>query len=444
MNTKRSYILLVFITILTSLVLASRKEVIVKADSTAKPGSITIPFSWVLSDSEGKAAKDGIYTFTFALYDAKEGGNLLWSEQQSDIKINAGKVNVELGSVTPFPKDLLEEKDAQYWLSISVRNSTEKSFTALSPRQAILLSPQSPEALACPHNHFSDDWGGINAYYGLRVDNNGVGDGIRAFNQSTSDNYAALYGVNEGNGGSGVYGANIGTSGYGGYFTTQSTSGTSMGIYASSANGIGIKAVDGGTNNDNSFALIADGDIFTDDDLTVGDHLHVNGTSTFVGAKTGFVVDVAQNDDTIALEAGDVLVISGAGPAIIGEIPVIKVRRAAQSDSNSIVGVVDQHYTPAPKPIQSNGVEDTKTESVFTEESIQPGEYLTVVTLGAYKIIKVDASFGAIHPGDLLVSSTNPGYAMVNNAAKTGTVIGKALEGLASGTGMIAVLISFQ
>ena len=40
------------------------------------------------------------------------------------------------------------------------------------------------------------------------------------------------------------------------------------------------------------------------------------------------------------------------------------------------------------------------------------GGYVSVVTLGAYQIVKVDASYGAIHAGDLLTSSPNPGYAM--------------------------------
>jgi hypothetical protein len=128
------------------------------------------------------------------------------------------------------------------------------------------------------------------------------------------------------------------------------------------------------------------------------------------------------------------VVISGAGPAVIGEIPVIKVRRAAAGETSGVVGVVDQHYIPALTEVAASAVDD----------AIAPGEYLTIVTLGAYKAIKVDASYGAIAPGDLLAASPNPGYAMRAAAPKPGTVIGKALGELPSGVGIIAVIVTLQ
>jgi hypothetical protein len=444
MDTKKSLTVFIIICLVVGVAMVSSQQSIAQASSPTDADGVTVPYAWTLTDASGRSSKDGVYAFTFALYDAKEGGNLLWSEQQSDVKVSSGKVNIELGAVTLIPTALLENKEAQYWLAVSVRGSAEKSFTELSPRQAILLSPQSPEALTCPHSHFTDYWyGSTTNGYGLVVSNAGTGDGVRGYSNSTTNTYAGIYGVNNGGttggtGGSGIYGYS--SNGYAGYFEGHNYNG----LLGTSDSAIGVYAVDGGADHDNSWALYADGDIYTNDDLTVGDHLAVGGTSTFTGAKTGFVVDVAQNDDKVSLEAGDVVVISGAGSAVIGEIPVIKVRRASESDSSAVVGVVDQHYIPAPKPAQTTGQGEAKVESTFEDETIQPGEYLTVVTLGSYKIIKVDASFGAIEPGDLLVSSTNPGYAMVSHDPKVGTVIGKALEGLASGTGTIAVLISYQ
>jgi hypothetical protein len=65
------------------------------------------------------------------------------------------------------------------------------------------------------------------------------------------------------------------------------------------------------------------------------------------------------------------------------------------------------------------------------------------VTLGAYESIKVDASFGAIHAGDLLTTSSNPGYAMkvTDRVAGIGATIGKALGNLETGTGTIPVMV---
>jgi hypothetical protein len=75
-----------------------------------------------------------------------------------------------------------------------------------------------------------------------------------------------------------------------------------------------------------------------------------------------------------------------------------------------------------------------------------PGGYVSVVTLGSYKAVKVDASFGAIQPGDLLVASTHAGYAMkaTDSARAANAVIGKALGGLETGTGVVPVMVTLK
>lgn len=59
---------------------------------------------------------------------------------------------------------------------------------------------------------------------------------------------------------------------------------------------------------------------------------------------------------------------------------------------------------------------------------------------------KVSAENGAIKPGDLLVSSSKPGYAMkgTDRSRMLGAVIGKALGHLDSGTGVIEVVATLQ
>jgi hypothetical protein len=57
---------------------------------------------------------------------------------------------------------------------------------------------------------------------------------------------------------------------------------------------------------------------------------------------------------------------------------------------------------------------------------------------------KVDANQGAIRIGDLLTTSSTQGYAMRSDQATPGTIIGKALESLDSGTGLIEILIMHQ
>jgi hypothetical protein len=74
-----------------------------------------------------------------------------------------------------------------------------------------------------------------------------------------------------------------------------------------------------------------------------------------------------------------------------------------------------------------------------------------IATTGRVKV-KVDASHGAIRPGDLLVTSDKRGVAMKSQPVsvgglelhRPGTLVGKALEPLASGEGEILVLLSLQ
>lgn len=75
----------------------------------------------------------------------------------------------------------------------------------------------------------------------------------------------------------------------------------------------------------------------------------------------------------------------------------------------------------------------------FSESTTTEGKVPLVGT--HYGYVHADATYGAIRPGDLLTSSPTPGHAMTNAAPVQGTVLGKALEPLESGTGRILVLI---
>lgn len=65
---------------------------------------------------------------------------------------------------------------------------------------------------------------------------------------------------------------------------------------------------------------------------------------------------------------------------------------------------------------------------------------------------KVTAENGVIRPGDLLTTSSTPGFAMkaspvvVDGVAtyRTGTIVGKALETLGHGSGVINVLVTLR
>ena len=58
--------------------------------------------------------------------------------------------------------------------------------------------------------------------------------------------------------------------------------------------------------------------------------------------------------------------------------------------------------------------------------------------------VKADATYGAIQAGDLLTTSPTPGYAMKATEPKIGTILGKALEPLQDGQGLIRVFITLH
>ena len=110
----------------------------------------------------------------------------------------------------------------------------------------------------------------------------------------------------------------------------------------------------------------------------------------------------------------------------------------------------DNEVTP------STNAYDTAVAGVV---SAQPGLVLgekgsskeQIATTGRVKV-KVDATMRSIRVGDLLVTSAKTGMAMVSQPVdlagiamhRPGTLIGKALQPLATGTGEILVLLSLQ
>jgi hypothetical protein len=56
-------------------------------------------------------------------------------------------------------------------------------------------------------------------------------------------------------------------------------------------------------------------------------------------------------------------------------------------------------------------------------------------------LCKVDATYGPVRVGDLLTTSPTRGQAMRADAPVAGTILGKALEPLASGSALVRILV---
>jgi hypothetical protein len=68
------------------------------------------------------------------------------------------------------------------------------------------------------------------------------------------------------------------------------------------------------------------------------------------------------------------------------------------------------------------------------------------VALTGRVYVQADASNGAIHPGDMLTTSSTPGHAMKvsDHTRSVGAILGKAMTGLSEGKGMVLVLVTLQ
>jgi hypothetical protein len=92
------------------------------------------------------------------------------------------------------------------------------------------------------------------------------------------------------------------------------------------------------------------------------------------------------------------------------------------------------------------GVYSTQPGMLASTHPMEPEKFAAEVPLAMFGIVpcKVSAENGAISRGDLLVSAATPGYAMkgTDKSKMLGAIIGKALDPLPQGTGVIRVLLS--
>jgi hypothetical protein len=119
---------------------------------------------------------------------------------------------------------------------------------------------------------------------------------------------------------------------------------------------------------------------------------------------------------------------SGSGQEGAGEAaPQAVTTPSAQTDTFADVGDVEGGH--------------------FVAGSAAPGQHVAIVTQGIVQV-KVDASVAPIQAGDTLVAGAN-GYAVVASPSEdagtdTPVTIGRALEGLETGTGAIHVQVSIR
>ena len=440
MSKRRSILVTIAISAVMILVLTA-SGVLAQAGSSGA----AIPYASRLTDETGQPVADGQYDVQFALYNAETDGQLLWSETQSAVSVQDGALNVSLGAATSIPKEVRDQKEL--WLAVSVRGPQEVAFTLLNPRQKI-TTPASPSALTCPHSHFSDDWVGNNASYGLITENDGVGDGIRAFSYATRTNFAAIYASNlAGSGdGSGVYAESYNGSGVQAYSQhndgLEATSDTTWAsaIFAHSTNGNGVWAVSGNkigvyattaSTMTNVTALSAynsgaptggyggilkaknyrGGFIGTEDYGWYGAAIDGGLYMTNGGCTNCTLVYVGQNNSDAAVRPGDLVAIAGVATDAATRQPVMLVRLAT-SASDPVIGVV---VGGASAPGSQTGPDKPQTSQIMR------GEYMQIAVSG---LAQARVASKSVAIGDHL----SPGSAGAIAAADMGNSVARILS----------------
>lgn len=162
---------------------------------------------------------------------------------------------------------------------------------------------------------------------------------------------------------------------------------------------------------------------FLDSDNNGSGRIEGNGSGGVTYESTG--ADFAEMlPAQVGLAPTEVLVIGPDG----------RLERSTEPYQSSVVGV----YSSAPGFVGGAASQD-EAEDVTAEEEDVPLAIVGVVP------VKASAENGVIQPGDLLVTSSTPGHAMKTDGdPPQGTVIGKALEGLDSDTGVIKMLVMLQ
>jgi hypothetical protein len=261
--------------------------------------------------------------------------------------------------------------------------------------------------------------------YGVATTGSGTTYGVRGEISSTLG--TAVYGLaNAVSGGTtGVEGLSASTSGRGVVGNATATTGTTYGVIGYSASAGGYAGyfrntssgpalwalTDSGTGNiiearssfsDMEFRVARDGNVYAD------------------GAFTGGGADYAELlPGAPGLEPGDVLVIDAEG----------RLARSNEPYQASVAGV----YSTRPGFLAGGG-----------DEGIDLSGQVPLAVMGVVPV-KASAENGPIRPGDLLTGAGTPGHAMRAGAdPPPGTVIGKALQSLAAGRGVIEMLVMLR
>jgi hypothetical protein len=342
---------------------------------------------------------------------------------------------------------LLEGDESQKGIVRFAKNGESAHLKALQSDDERLFNKREP----LPHEHdYAPETHDFNSHTGTI---NITGEKAELFSgiMPPSDESAIIFGKNTSNsdGAAGVIGVASGTEkttdkpaiyGVVGHSEFVGVRGQSTGREndprGAGVLGISRNAPGGMFISEHDFSLVVDGfarDSQSDPTLKmVGDGraLKVKGSTLFQGEIELTNEDKSTNhlnltemfelEDNDFISHGDVVVASPNGNGVL--------QRTHKGYDSAVIGVV------------------AGKSAVFINNSGKQ-QRLYPIALGGSVMCKVDARNQPIRPGDLLVTSDTPGCAMkgsIDSFGKIGTVFGKALDSLESGTGVIRIYLISQ
>jgi hypothetical protein len=419
---------------------------------------------------QGRLLKDGTPVndtcdFQFSLWDAVNDGNQVGNTQTiNDVMVNNGYLTVSLNSGGEFGGSAFAG-EARH-LQIATQCTGDGDFVSLGGRVALNAAPYALYALQAPWSGLTGLPAGLDdgdddttytagtglslagntfaadtSYLQRRVDSScGAGNSIRAIaadgtvtcepdDDSGGDITAVTAGSGlTGGGSSEAVTLDVDWGGSGSATTVsrsdhnhwgETWSGSGTGLRLESYSGVALYAR---TNSGNG-NIIEAWSSNTDRVFYVERGGDVRAAGPFIDGGA----DYAELLSAVAgLEPADVLVIGPDG----------QLARSTQPYQANVAGV----YSTQPGFIAGGG-----------DESADVTDDIPLAMMGVVPV-KASAENGPIHPGDLLTTSSTPGHAMKASPLTvggvtfypSGVIVGKALEGLDEGSGVIEMLVVLQ
>jgi hypothetical protein len=263
----------------------------------------------------------------------------------------------------------------------------------------------------------------------------------------------------------GVWGAALGMTGSGVGVMGTTASPSANGVFGNNPNtdGQGGGGVFGSTSATTGFSYGVRGDAVGNSGSAValfGEALSPNGFPAYLANRAGgdiIVGVVGQNPDVRVFRVdghGTVFADGGFRPFGADFAELVAVNGRADHYTPGDLLVIDASgerrlsLSQVPYSTLVAGIYSTQPGVVASQHRVGEALPQNEVPLAVVGIVpcKVATENGPIAVGDLLVTSSSPGHAMkgTDRSRMLGAVVGKALEPLQTGTGVIQVLVTLQ